>query len=689
MQINNKQKTSYYHFIQLHDFIYKFKLAIKAFLVVSLLLSTVNQAQNNQNNSNREVSISFKEANIMAVLESVAEITGKSFAVDPKAKGKKITIISPKPLAADLLYEVFLAALQIHDLQVVKDGAIYRVLTLNKAYRVADTGVGNSLQTQVIPLKFTLANNVVSSIRPLMSTGALLQAHVESNSLIVNDTASHIERIKQVVSKLDRSRKDNLEVVTLTYITAGEILRIVKELKLDKDERINIVEDDINNRLLISGPQQLRELILDLVVKIDTPLDHNSNIDVLYVHYLDAKVIKTMIEQMLDSGAFGYAAGAKVAKDKQKRYSIQVDEGNNALVLAGSQEMMTSVRRLVTRLDRPRVQVLIEAVIAEVSQEQARNLSSQLAVGGSAGAGLIDFDSALSSIAGAAFSDNATSTESLSAIGEAVATKGLSLGGLLLGDQEDRGIALLVRALKTNTHANILSTPSIVTLDNEEASISVGQEVPFLTGSYTSSTSGSNNPFQTIQRKEVGISLKVTPQVNEGDAVLLKIEQESSNLLTSSEDVLQQITAKRTISTNVMVYDEQLLVLGGLIDQSDTHSASKVPLLGDIPLLGRLFKSTGDNQKNKVLMVFIRPTIMRSKGEAGKVSLRKYNYLRSYQEEYRGNDQAKSNVINSLEALKGQSLKNSSDESSPDATQEPDTQQGSDADKPQQQGQQQ
>ena len=576
-----------------------------------------------------EVTISFNKVAIESVLESVAEITGKTFIKDPRVQGK-VTIIASEPLDSKHLFEVFLSALQVHGFQAVKDGQIYRVLPLSQSYRVPPSGLGGSLTTELIKLKFANAKDILAVLRPLMSQGAILQVHNPSNTLIITDTLSQISRIKSIIVGIDKApAKSNIDIVDLKYVLSSDVVKIAKDLKLLDNSRMYITTDDVNNRLLLAGPKKSRERVVELAKKLDTIETKTTKVEVIYLHYIDVKEIKKILDGMLSSGVL---AKSGTDQKNKKKYSIQEDESNNAIIIAGSIEVIVQIRSLIEKLDRPKVQVLIEAIIAEVSQDQAKMLGTQLAssAGNSVG-GIVDFNGAVASLGGAVASGNLTSTAVIAGVAGAVANQGLSLIG---GAATSIGnIGLLVNALQTNARSNILSTPSILTLDNEEASISVGQEVPFLTGSFTNSNNGSNNPFQTIQREEVGISLKVTPQVNEGDAVRLKIEQESSNLIASASanDILQQATAKRTISTNVMVYDGQLLVLGGLMDQSDTVSKSKVPILGDIPLIGRLFRSSNKRKVDNVLMVFIRPTIMRTKGEAGEVSDKKYQLLKQKQ----------------------------------------------------------
>ena len=574
-----------------------------------------------------EVTIAFKEVKIASVLESVAEVTGKTFIKDPRVQGK-MTIIASEPLDSKHLFEVFLSALQVHGFQAVKDGQIYRVLPLSQSYRVPTNGAGGTLTTELVQLKYGNAKDVISILRPMISQGAILQAHNPSNTLIINDTMAQIQRIKRILKDIDTPPEDDLTVLQLNYVAVAEVVKIAKDLKLLNNTQLEISHDVNDNRLLLSGPMLSRKRVIALAKKLDTLETQAIVVDVIYLHYIDAKDIKPILDGMLSSGVLTDDGGDSKGK---KTYSIQEDVANNAIVIAGKADLIARIRLLVDKLDKPRLQVLIEAVIAEVTQDQARVLGAQLAAGNGGLGGIVDFNGAVAALGGAIAVDDGIGTTVAVAAASALASQGLSLaGGAVLGNNS---IGLLVNALQTNARSNILSTPSILTLDNEEATISVGQEVPFLTGSYTNSANGSSNPFQTIQREEVGISLKVTPQINEGDAVRLKIEQESSNLVASASanDILQQSTAKRTISTNVMVYDGQLLVLGGLMNQSDTISRSKVPILGDIPLLGRLFRSTRKTKVDNVLMVFIRPTIIRTKGEAGEVSSRKYRTLREKQ----------------------------------------------------------
>jgi general secretion pathway protein D len=327
---------------------------------------------------------------------------------------------------------------------------------------------------------------------------------------------------------------------------------------------------------------------------------------------------------MLQSDVFLQLAGEAVADKKAKSaYQIEIDELNNALIVAAPTAVIREIKSVVAQLDRSRPQVLIEAVIAELSEDQARELRSQLAYSSkNRGGYLTNFDGLLATLAGVGLSSVDPTAAELSLIPNKV----LALAGDFDPDT-GKGIGLLIQALKTDGSTKILSTPSVVTLDNEEATLTVGEEVPFQTGSFTSSNNGSNNPFTTINREEVGIKLKVKPQISKGDSVRLEIEQESSKVKVGSGGVGLQTTSKSTMQTNVLIQDGEMLILGGLIEDQTGGSATKVPLLGDIPLLGRLFRSSSKTDSQSVLMMFIRPTIIRTADDARKLSDSKYRHL--------------------------------------------------------------
>jgi general secretion pathway protein D len=382
----------------------------------------------------------------------------------------------------------------------------------------------------------------------------------------------------------------------------------------------------------VSGPGIARTTFKNMLKLLDLPSTKKGSVEVIYLDYSRAAEIKPIIDGMLGSDVFLRLAGESVGDGKSKaatNYTIEIDELNNALVMAAPSAVIREIRSVVAKLDIARPQVLIEAVIAELSEGQARNLSSQLVITGrDRGGYLTNFDGVLSGLLGSALggggSDNANSAAIASALPKSV------IG--VVGDfdrENNRGIGLLVQALKTDERTKILSTPSVITLDNEEANLSVGEQVPFPSGSYASTNnSNSINPFTTVNREDVGVMLKVKPQISKGNAVRLEIEQESSKVKAGSADSqFGATTTKSTMQTNVMIQDGELLILGGLIEGQTDNSASKVPFLGDIPIIGNLFKSSRKGDSEKVLMMFIRPTIIRTPEDARALSKSKFEHL--------------------------------------------------------------
>jgi general secretion pathway protein D len=574
-----------------------------------------------------EVQINFRDADIRSVIESVAEITGVSFVLDPRVKGK-VTIIAPQPIDSSLLYEAVLSALHVQGYQAVADGAVTRIIPFSQAFNFAGGAAGgNEMRTEVLSIKHVQAATLVSVLKPMLSNGARLMAYAPSNYLVVSDITSNIRQLKRFIGKLDDPDSSAVEVIDLSHISAAEAVHIAGQLKQLQKQELSLVEDGLNNRVIVSGPGIARSAFKVMLQSLDVPSTKQGSVEVIYLDYLRAAEIKTVIDGMLQSDTFLRLAGQSGGDGKSTTtYKIEIDELNNALILAAPREVIREVNKVIAKLDLPRPQVLIEAVIAELSEDQAKELSAQLVYSSkNRGAYLTNFDSVLSGLLGAALGGG--DEASVATIAGSIPNKVLGI----IGDFDSvtgKGMGLLVQALKSDGATKILSTPSVVTLDNEEATLSVGEEVPFQTGSYTNSSSGSSNsnPFTTINREEVGVILKVKPQISKGDAVRLEIEQESSKVKDGGTVGLQT-TTKTTMKTNVMVQDGELLVLGGLIEDTGKGSSTKVPLLGDIPLLGRLFRSTAKDSKQRVTMMFIRPTILRSQSDARAVTKGRFDHL--------------------------------------------------------------
>jgi general secretion pathway protein D len=582
------------------------------------------------------VQINFRDADIRSVIESVAEITGKSFVLDPRVKGK-VTIISPGPIDASLLYEAILSSIQVQGFQAVEDGAVTRIIPFTQAFNFAGGDGDNTLETEIIKINHVQAATLVPVIKPLLSNGARLLAFAQSNFLIVSDIRSNVKAVKRIISKMDDPDQTAVEVINLKYIAAGEAVHIAGQLKQLQKQELSLVEDGLNNRVIVSGPSMARTAFRNMLKLLDLPSTKKGNVEVIYLDYSRASEIKPIIDGMLGSDIFLRLAGESVGDGKSDaNYKVEIDELNNALVIAAPSAVIREIQNVVAKLDRARPQVLIEAVIAELSEEQARDVSAQLVITGKNRGGYItNFDGVLAGLLGTAFGGG----ESVGAAQIAGSLPQSVIG--VVGDfdsETNRGMGLLVQAIKKDGRNKLLSTPSVITLDNEEASLTVGEQVPFPTGSYANSNnSNSVNPFTTVNREDVGVMLKVKPQISKGNAVRLEIEQESSAVKTGTADSqLGATTTKSTIQTNVMIQDGELLVLGGLIEGTTGESESKVPFLGDIPILGNLFKSSNNSDREKVLMMFIRPTIIRTPEDDNKLSQSKFEHLKT--RDFEGNE---------------------------------------------------
>ena len=585
-----------------------------------LVLSLIAEAS-----AQEQVRINFRDADIRSVIESVAEITGMSFVLDPRVKGK-VTIIAPQAIDSSLLYSAVLSAIQVQGFQAVEDGAVTRIVPFNQAFSFAG-GIGdNKLETQVLKIKYVQASTLVPVLKPMLSNGARLMAFAQSNYLVVSDIRSNVNQLKALIKEMDDPDHSMVEVINLDYISAAEAVHIAGQLKQLQKQDLSLVEDGLNNRVIVSGPGIARSAFKSMLKSLDIPSTKKGGVEVIYLDYSRAAEIKPIIDGMLKSDVFLRLAGESAGDKKSKTsYQIEIDELNNALIIAASSAVIREVKNVVSKLDRSRPQVLIEAVIAELSENQAKELSANLIyTSKNRGGYLTNFDGLLSTLLGAGLGDP-SDVDVKTALGQ-LPESTLGVAGDFDG-VTGKGMGVLIQALKTDGSTNILSTPSVVTLDNEEATLSVGEEVPFVTGSFSSisNNNSGSNPFTTVNREEVGVMLKVKPQISKGNAVRLEIEQESSKVKSGEPGL--QTTSKSTMQTNVMIQDGELLILGGLIEDQTDNAASKVPLLGDIPLLGRLFKSSNKSESQSVLMMFIRPTIIRNAEDARLLSKDKFEHL--------------------------------------------------------------
>ncbi|HEY6984582.1 MAG TPA: type II secretion system secretin GspD [Rhodanobacteraceae bacterium] len=606
--------------------------------------------------------LNMKDADIQALIATVSEITGKNFIVGPNVQGK-VTVVSAKPMKPDEIYDVFLSVLRVHGFAAVPAGSMIKIVPEAMAQQDGESGVdgarvrsADELVTQIVPVKHVAATDLIPILRPLMPQGGQLIAHAASNSLVVSDRASNVERLVGIIQRIDTVSDAEVEVIPLTHANAAELARTLTLLTDDKTaapgEAQRVFADTRTNSILLSGAKAGRLRMRALVAHLDTPIENGGSTQVIFLRYANAKDLVPILQGVaatltgIAPPTAGKSGDANLGGTALPA-TIQAHEENNALVVSAPPAIFRSLAAIVRQLDVRRAQVLIEAVIAEVSDQTASEIGVQwqLPFKTNPDGGIRD-----SVIGGTNFTGTTPGNNIVAASQNPLGVgNGFNLGyingTITIGRNTIFQLGALVTALQGDGKSNILSTPSVLTLDNQEAEIKVAQEVPFLTGQYTTNavgtqttttggtttSTGITNPFQTIERKDVGLVLKVTPHINEGDAVRLEIHQEVSNLLPPVQGAVDLVTNKRELTTSVLIADNSLLVLGGLLDNQVKDNVQKVPVVGDIPLLGNLFRYRTNDRTKTDLMVFLHPRILRDEATEAAVSSEKYNFMRTEQ----------------------------------------------------------
>ena len=637
---------------------YALKLAggvLAAALALAVPSATLGQAQG-------AITPNYKDADLGQIIEAVSAVTGKNFIVDPRVRAQ-VTMLSSTPMSPAAFYEAFLSILQVHGFVAVPSGDVIKIIPDANARQVPGddlpsrvSSTSDEIVTQVIAVKNVSAAQLVPILRPLIPQYGHLAAYPAANMLIISDRASNVNRIVRIIQRIDNTGDENIDVIQMQHASATEVVRIVNSLYSGAAAEgggmptVKMVADERTNSVLVSGEASQRLRLKALITHLDTPLEAGGDTQVRYLRYADAEKIAQkltgQVQGIVAAAAGGPAAGvagapaaassAGLATDKS--VMIWAEPRTNALVVTAPPKVMRSIMAIVDRLDIRRAQVLVEAILVEMAIDKSMDLGVNWAIG--------DRDSDGNILPAAAFAQPINGTglgEIIQGVLNPASIKavpnGLTMG---FGQLTDNGVswAALIRAIGGQGNTNIIATPSVVTLDNEEAEIKIAKEVPFVTGQYTTASTGSggvnnqfSNPFQTIQREEVGNILKITPQINEGDSVQLKISQEASNIAASAEQIstADLITNKRVITTNVMVEDGGIIVLGGLISDEVRESKSQVPFLGSIPIIGELFKTRSVDKVKTNLMVFIRPRILRDGVDAALETNAKYNYMRQQQ----------------------------------------------------------
>ena len=615
--------------------------------VIFALLSVLWMGSNIAIAEEDRITLNMKDADITTFITDIGQMTGKAFIIDPRVKGR-VTIVSQHPMTQDEVYHVFISTLNVHGFTAVKANGVTKIVPIanvkQDVMKIASKrapGHGDEYVTRVLQLDQVSAQEILPLVKPMMAKEAHLVAYAPSNVLIVIDRADNVERIIKLIKKIDTASNEEVEVIGLKYAAAADVVRMLKQIdksasgKKEVPERVTkYVADERTNSILLSGEGAARLRIKNVIAQLDSPLKSDTgNIKVIYLHNAKAVEIAKVLEGVkgnIEEQAINQSpiiTGKAIAKkgasgnDKTKT-SIQADEGTNSLLISATPDVMRSLEAVIKQLDIRRAQVLVEAIIVEISEDKFSELGVQWAALGKSGFAISDLG--LAPGPGALLAAANGSTDD--AIDALAGTSGFNVGFADMND--DTGFSAILKAIATDTDSNILSTPSLITMDNEPASILVGEERSFKTGDTTSSNN--DNPFTTFTRKKIGLKLEITPQINEGDAVRLNIYQEVSGV-KAGQGGSEATTNQREITTTVLVQDGATVVLGGLIDEQHSEVISKVPLLGDIPYLGELFKTRSVAKNRRNLMVFIHPTIIRDDKMLNEISGQKYSFIRQEQ----------------------------------------------------------
>ena len=573
--------------------------------------------------------LNYEDVDIKKVTQDIAQFSKKTIILDPRVKGK-ITIYSNANLNRDQVWDVYLRTIQVNGFGAISEDGFLRVVPENEATRdmTSDSSLGG-FETAVIPLMNRSSEEILPMIKPITGRQSHLSNITSINSILLVDRASNVDRIRNLLNDLDKNNTAKISILKLNNLSSIEAVRILDRLKTQNNPTINqfvAIPFTPSNSVILSANDLITNNITNTLNSLDKDIMSDDSMDVIYLKYAQAKDISAILNSI--SGSF-------ISDAEGKKTVITHHEKTNSLVISSDEDNLNSIRNIVSKLDIRRAQVLVEAIVVDLSEKAATRLGVEAIYSGndedSIPIGITRFSGSgadLLAIAGAA-DDESDVTLTNTAVSSLLNTQGLVAGFGDLTKGKDNFVGIL-NAIAEDTDSNILSTPSILAMDNEPARLFIGQEIPITTGE--SLGTNNSNPFRTTSRQEVGIELEITPQINEGASVILNIKQGVSGVAGISQSGLDLITNKREIETTVLVDNNQIIVLGGLIDEDTQEVVSKVPLLGSIPLLGRIFQSSSTSTSTKNLMVFLKPTILTNSDIANEISLEKYNYFKAEQQ---------------------------------------------------------
>ena len=572
--------------------------------------------------------LNYEDVDIKKVTQDIARFSKKTIILDPRVKGK-ITIYSNANLSRDQVWDVYLRTIQVNGFSTISENGFLRVIPENEATRDQTSSFSSGdFETAVIPLGNRSTEEILPMIKPITGRQSHLSSIPSINSILLVDRSSNVTRIRELLIDLDKNNTAKISIIKLENLSSIEAVRILERLKAQNNPTINnfiAIPFTPSNSVILSSNDFITKNIISTLNTLDKDITSDDLTDVIYLKYAKASDIAPILNSI---------AGTFVSDSEGTKTVITHHEKTNSLIISSAEENLNSIKNIIAKLDIRRAQVLVEAIVVDLSEQGAKSLGVEAIFSGDADdsipIGVTRFSGTgpdLLSIAGAS-DDDTNVTLTTTAVSSLLNTQGLVAGFGDVRNGEDNFVGIL-NAIASDTDSNILSTPSILAMDNESARLFIGQEIPITTGE--SLGTNNSNPFRTTSRQEVGIELEITPQIDEGTSVILNIKQGVSGIAGVAQSGTDLITNKREIETTVLVDNNQIIVLGGLIDEDTQEVISKVPVLGSIPVLGKLFQSSSSTSSKKNLMVFLKPTILIDSNGINQVSLEKYNFIKAQQ----------------------------------------------------------
>ena len=596
---------------------------LKPIFFIFILISSLNIF------SQDSIILNYEDVDIKKVSQDIARFSKKTIILDPRVKGK-ITIYSNANLNSDQVWDVYLRTIQVNGFSTIEQDGFLRVVPENEATRDNTIDVSDgSFETAVIPLVNRSSEEILPMIKPITGRQSHLSSITSINSILLVDRVSNVSRVKSLLADLDKNNTAQISIIKLDNMSSIEAVRILDKLKTQNNPTINqfvAIPFTSSNSVILSANKLITQNVKSTLEALDKDAIADDSTDVIYLKFAKADELAAILNSI--SSTF-------ISDTEGKKTIITHHEKTNSIIVSSAEENLKSIKNIIAKLDIRRAQVLVEAIVVDLSESAAKKLGVEAIYTGdddsSIPIGVTRFSGTgpdLLAIAGAS-DDEQDVTLTTTAVSSLLNTQGLVAG---FGDMEsgENNFVGILNAIAGDTDSNILSTPSILAMDNEPARLFIGQEIPITTGE--SLGTNNSNPFRTTSRQEVGIELEITPQINEGSSVILNIKQGVSGVAGVAESGFDLITNKREIETTVLVDNNQIIVLGGLIDEDKQEVVSKVPVLGSIPLFGRLFQSSSTSSVKKNLMVFLKPKILIDSEAVNDISLEKYNYIKAQQE---------------------------------------------------------